>query len=142
MKATTIFILTGLALFNFRANTAVANVITLNSTLNYGGTTEDFKEFYQRFLTDSAFQISRLLFPLEGEKIVDDQTYPWTLDNWTIMKASVYEVDTTEYKVEIEELDNLKSFRVYIPDSGFELVMKFKLVSGKWYLFYCKDMFS
>jgi hypothetical protein len=103
---------------------------------------EDFREFYQRFVNDSAFQKSRLLFPLEGEKIVDEQAHSWTPGNWTLIRASVYEIDTTEYKVEIEDQETLKSFRIYIPDSGFELLIKFKIVSGKWYLFYCKDMFS
>jgi hypothetical protein len=91
---------------------------------------------------ETAVQMSRLLFPLEGEKIEGDQVQTWSRDNWTLMRASVYEIDTAEYKVEIEDQELFKSFRIYIPDSGFELLIKFKVVSGKWYLFYCKDIFS
>jgi hypothetical protein len=103
---------------------------------------ENFKEFYANFLRDSLFQISRIKFPLKGQKIVDDEDQDWTLDNWTLMRSSVYEIDTTQYKVEIEDSDTLKSFRIFIPDSGFELIFKFEIIRGKWYLVYCKDMFS
>lgn len=103
---------------------------------------EGFDEFYKKFLEDSVFQISRIQFPLGGEKITNDKTSEWSRDNWITMKASVFEIDTTEFKVEIEKSDSLNTFKVFIPNSGFELIMKFKLIDTRWYLVYCKDMFS
>jgi hypothetical protein len=103
---------------------------------------EDFKEFYSKFLTDSIFQMSRIKFPLEGRNVEGDKITSWTIDNWVLLKKSAYEVDTVEYKVEITESDILKIFRVYIPDSGFEVLSKFGLIDGKWYLIYHDDIFT
>jgi hypothetical protein len=104
--------------------------------------TEDFMDFYSKFLKDSIFQMSRIRFPLEGRSVDGDKISPWSIDNWVTLKTSVFEVDTAQYKVEITESDTLKIFRVYIPNSGFEVLSKFGLIDGKWYLIYYDDIFT
>jgi hypothetical protein len=103
---------------------------------------EDFKDFHDRFIQDSLFQVSRLKFPLGGKRILDDESYDWNLDNWTMIKVSLYEIDTTEYKhkLEIQEDPEYKSFRLFIPNSGFEFSARFQLIEHKWHLVFCVDM--
>ena len=50
---------------------------------------ETFEEFNTRIHTDSAFQISRLSFPLAGHQIDAFEERGWTLENWQMMKTPV-----------------------------------------------------
>ena len=47
---------------------------------------ENFDKFYNRFHTDSTFQMSRIKFPLQGKIIQGDQETKWSRDNWIMMK--------------------------------------------------------
>jgi hypothetical protein len=101
---------------------------------------EIFENFYYKFLTDSLFQISRIKFPLGGNKYEEDKTLEWSLENWTMIKFSVYEIDTTQYKVEIQDTSSTyRFFRVFIPNSSFDFSMKFNLIDNIWYLIHCED---
>src|ERR1043166_7406907 len=92
---------------------------------------EDFNKFYDRFISDSRFQMSRLKFPLGGH---DDNGREWTQSNWHLMKKKVFDVDTSKFKVEIKKTDTEFFYRIWIPDSGFSTETSFKLIDGKWYL--------
>jgi len=103
---------------------------------------EDFDVFYTKFINDSAFQMSRINFPLEGE-IVDSDTElsPIGKDDWDLLLYPVYEVDTTEYTVEIDENPTEVLHRIYIENSGVDIIMKYTLSDNKWYLIYYKSHF-
>ena len=96
---------------------------------------EDFEVFYQEFLTSEEFQLSRIDFPLEGCESDADTTIYWnTADDWAMLTGSIYDVDTTQYKVE-KSCSPLKvEHRVYIEDSGFSITQTYELHEGKWYL--------
>lgn len=96
---------------------------------------EDFEEFYQKFITDESFQLSRIEFPLDGYETDSDTTIYWDSPaDWTFLTGSVYDVDTTEYKVEITYSPIRVVHKIYIEDSGFGATLEYELQDGKWYL--------
>jgi len=100
---------------------------------------EDFDQFYNRFHEDSAFQVSRLKFPISGASVDVDGTEKWTKQNWHIMKTKIYDIDTTQYKVTHHKTPTEFTQHVWIPDTGFSNKCRFELIGKKWYLVYCLD---
>jgi len=115
---------------------------------------ESFPAFYNKFNTDSLFQINRTVFPLKGytnqsdlkevdylrkESMMNDSlkiNILWKKKNW-IMHHKV--IDTT-YKVERVSSDSAVFEKVYLPDSEFEAISLFKKINGLWYLTYYYDI--
>ena len=100
---------------------------------------ENFDEFYLKFHNDSLFQLQRIIFPLEGGKYDYDSEEAWTPKNWQIKKVTVHQVDLQEYSIEFDRSDTLVFERIYLPNSGFDFQCRYRLMNGKWYLFYCID---
>ncbi len=48
-----------------------ANAMSLSDVPEVGAKVENFKTFYERFHQDSAFQMERILFPLQGYKVME-----------------------------------------------------------------------
>ncbi|MDR0659575.1 MAG: DUF4348 domain-containing protein [Prevotellaceae bacterium] len=104
---------------------------------------ENFKTFYQKFLTDERFQLSRIEFPLDGCETDSDTTIYWeNEDDWTLLTGSIYDVDTTMYKVEKSYSPTKVELKIYIPDSGFSVTQQYELEDGKWYLVMYDSMSS
>jgi hypothetical protein len=73
----------------------------------------------------------------EGGEIVD-----LTKENWRMLKTTIYEIDTTKYKVELIKTDSLIKTRVFIENSGVDIQSTFKLINKKWYLITHIDYFN
>lgn len=106
------------------------------------GAREDFDEFYEHFLTDSAFQISRVQFPLPGINTTEmeteeDSIYYWTKDSWIMLKKP--ELDSGLYEREITVTDTLATDEIYMDDAGFYFKTVFKPIEKKWHLVYMVD---
>jgi hypothetical protein len=74
---------------------------------------EKFEEFYDKFLTDSTFQMSRIIFPLQGRpKFVDSLTHKdefyYSADTWVMHKKI--------------DLSDTKKFNRKFTDSGFGVI--------------------
>lgn len=103
--------------------------------------TESFDTFYKRFNSDSVFQISRIIFPVDGYEIDEnynpnikkEDDFHWNKSDWKIHRA-IKESD--DLKITTNKSDSLVVETIFIPNSGFELVRKFKLLSGKWFLIF------
>ncbi|MDJ1500785.1 hypothetical protein [Xanthocytophaga agilis] len=119
---------------------------------------ENFKDFYIRFHQDSSFQKERLLFPLQGHKISENRAgqivkEKWTVSNWVILKVPIDRIDTlpkfmivnndtikiTHYKTTRLQSQDVITEKIWLVDSSFYFEIRFKLVKGKWYLFYCEE---
>ena len=100
---------------------------------------EDFDKFYDRFHTDSAFQLSRVKFPLKGGEVGLDKTTPYTRQNWQMMRTRIYDVDTAKYKVSYNKTDKTFTERVWIENAGLVTECRFELIGGKWWLVYLQD---
>jgi hypothetical protein len=101
--------------------------------------TEDFDQFYNKFHSDSLFQISRIKFPLGGMSLEGYESTPWTKGNWLMMKTRIQDIDTTQYEISYKKTDKQFNQKVWIKDSGFSSEYKFELIDKKWYLVYVLD---
>ena len=100
---------------------------------------EDFDRFYDKFHKDSIFQISRIKFPLDGAKFDSGEEMKWSKNNWTMLKTRIFDVDTTEFKIEFKKNNDSFYQKYWIENSGFWGEYKFKLIENKWYLVYAVD---
>jgi len=100
---------------------------------------EDFEAFYDKFHSDSIFQMSRIKFPLKGFMVDGLEQENWKKKNWSTLKTKVYDIDTTMYMTDY--IKTYKSFieKVWIKDSGFFVEYRFKVIRRKWYLVYAVD---
>ena len=70
-------------------------IMSCNQTAprNEAANVEEFPAFYQKFHQDSAFQMSRISFPLEGlperadSATITSGTFRWKKEDWKIQKA-------------------------------------------------------
>jgi hypothetical protein len=100
---------------------------------------EDFDKFYDKFHKDSLFQVSRTKFPLGGMSIEGVKKTQWTRENLPLMKAKIYEIDTTHYKVAFKRTEKTFTQKVWVEGSEFSSECRFKLINNKWYLVYVLD---
>lgn len=117
------------------------STISSESKGEENSTQEEFKEFYEKFHTDSLFQMERINFPLEGYNIgenynpmEDNGDFVWEKSNWEILKIPI--VNEMGFKREFEKEDGKIFERLYIEDSGFEILFEYELKNGKWFLVY------
>lgn len=100
---------------------------------------EDFEYFYDRFHADSAFQMSRIKFPLKGFQVDGNIKSQWTKENWSLMKVRIFDVDTTEIKVKFEKKENQFYEKFWLENSGFWGESQFEKINGKWFLTYAAE---
>ncbi len=114
--------------------------------------TEDFRQFLKEFYTDSLFQVSRIVFPLKGERNIDvpitatnvlgDSIIDgWEKKDWRMLtdtyfpnKDTVIIIDTERYVRKIKKGNETAVIDTYIEDSGFSVKEVFALKKKKWYL--------
>jgi hypothetical protein len=102
--------------------------------------TEKFETFYSRFHSDSAFQYSRLHFPLQGKRIDGDGERSWTKENWTTLTVPVFEVDTSIFSITYEQQPRSFTQKSWIDNSGFSVEFRFEVIKRKWYLVYAEEV--
>ncbi len=101
--------------------------------------TEDFDKFYDRFHADSAFQMSRIKFPLGGGYHTVDNSTKWTPQNWHLMTTRVYDVDKSKYRATYSKTETSFTQKIWINQAGLFVECRFELVDGKWFLVYMND---
>jgi hypothetical protein len=112
---------------------------TISNTNKEKITIEDFDKFYDKFHKDSIFQMSRIIFPLDGIKVEYDGEKKWSKKNWTTLKTKIYDVDTTEFKIEYKKTNDSFYQKFWIEDSGFWGEYRFGLINNKWYMVYAVE---
>lgn len=100
---------------------------------------EDFDKFYDRFHADSAFQMSRIKFPLKGGYHTLDNSTKWTAQNWSLMTTRIYDVDKEKCRTTYSKTENSFTQKVWIDSAGLYTECRFELVDGKWFLVYMND---
>lgn len=110
-----------------------------NSSNQLTNPDEDFDGFYDRFHKDEKFQMSRIIFPLEGSSEDNNGQRTWTPQNWHTMKVKIYDVDTNTYKVEYNKTANTFMQKFWLPNSGFSAEYRFEKRNGQWFLVYAYD---
>jgi hypothetical protein len=102
---------------------------------------ESFEAFNDRFHSDSLFQMSRIVFPLEGEYRDGWDSTQRTPGTWVLMREKVKKSYTDpEYKHAYGEKPDLVTEKYWVDESGFLTERRFELRKGKWYLVYFTDI--
>jgi hypothetical protein len=127
---------------------------------------EDFNSFLGEFYSDSIFQKSRIIFPLESD-VKTEEEYSEALkdsnvieankknyishnrDNWNVLSDSLFRNDSI---TTIEGIKYIRRFHktntfveeniLFADDELVMIVLKFKLIKSKWYLYDYKDGFA
>ena len=99
---------------------------------------EDFDLFLEKFLTDSTFQMSRIVFPVKGlpvsvSKDVFENGYNWTADNWDIHIKVDYKKDG--YRRVLQNTSEIIKEQLIHPNGWF-VERRFKKTKGQWFLIY------
>ena len=100
--------------------------------------TEEFESFYTRFYSDTSFQNSRIILPLEGtirswegDGIIEDT---WAKQKISITDKGVYMNQYQNLKVEIKKVNSSYIERYWLENSGFFIEREFVIREGKWCL--------
>jgi len=102
--------------------------------------TETFEDFNAKFHADSAFQLTRITFPLGGHQVDAFEEKGLKKESWQVMKVPVEApIDTLEYNRIIERTDSSVTEEIWVEDSGFHVKRTFKQRSGKWFLTFYND---
>lgn len=136
-----------------------ANYLEKNtdSELNFSEelSTEDFNTFFTRFERDSIFQISRIIFPLEGysteyvfdlnyeqdkdefDYFVKDHVFYWKKQGWGMIAFYDPENEFNRIFEKITEGNNTFMIeKITGKKENIEILLKYQLIDNKWYLVY------
>lgn len=104
-----------------------------------GSPSEEFSVFYERFHSDSAFQMSRIIFPLQGLRLKGMNELPWTADNWELMRTRIYQVDSTRFKTKVKLKKKYFQQTLWIEGTNFSSKRRFELLGNRWFLVYAYE---
>lgn len=103
----------------------------------------DFVIFYERFHTDSVYQMKHIVFPLEGLPAMIDSTFDinnfkWSVANWNLHKT--YNNYDGTYIREFDNFNGLITQRIYDTGHRFEMRTRYSKLGEEWYLIYYAAM--
>jgi len=110
-----------------------------NESQNINESKENFEVFINQFYSDSIFQKSRIILPLDGEINEWSENDSVVKSNWKDRQISITNFETIQKykpntKHSIEKVNEICIERIFIENSGFSMERKFILRERKWYL--------
>lgn len=127
-----------ISIISFFTNCSSVNKIQ-NKESRKKSSVENFDVFYDKFHSDSVFQMSRISFPLKGEKVDWNGQQQWTIKNWVTLKTKIYDVSTSEFKTDYKKTDSTFVQKFWLKDSGYFSEYRFELINKKWRLVYAHE---
>lgn len=127
-------------------NKATGPAITSEETSPVDTLPQDFVSFYDRFHTDSQYQMDHIIFPLEGlpNSLDDNDTIPterfyWQRDNW--VKHNHFTDPSGQFEHWYEVRDD-RLIEHWVKMKGTNLVMRrrFAKMDDEWFLIYYAGM--
>jgi len=106
--------------------------------------TPEFKDFYEKFSSDSIFQLDHTVFPLEGMKRLEDSLdepntdFRWQKENWVLHKP--YDDMDGTFSREMLDLNGLVIERISDPSGKYSMERRFGKLSSGWHLIYYREM--
>ena len=104
----------------------------------------DFQDFYNKFSTDSLFQLEHIVFPIEGLKSqkdsldIPDPNFRWTLENWVIHHP--YDDMNGTYSREFIDIPSLVIEKISDTSGQYTMERRFAKLSSGWHLIYYREM--
>jgi Domain of unknown function (DUF4348) len=104
----------------------------------------DFVAFYEKFHTDSAFQMAHISFPLEGYPMSPDSAtlasnFRWTADKWVMHRGSMF-VDSIYIRQFDSPLPTMITEVVKQKNTPYGTYRRFLKRDDSWYLIFYSDM--
>lgn len=105
---------------------------------------DDFMTFYDRFGTDSLFQVQHIIFPLEGMKSVTDTIeivnpdFRWQREDW-VVHGPFDDMDGTFVREFIAAKDIVVE-NIHDNSGTFSMERRFAKMSSGWNLIYYREM--
>jgi hypothetical protein len=163
MKNTIIFLIVGLLFLSCKNKVSSTDIIEndsiisvnieeikdfveMQSNKNCGQT---FDDFFEQFAKDSLFQNSRVKYPLKESYYEDLESSEITIN--MVSPSKYHYIDFKEdknamdrefdqYQVIIEKIDNKNVYYKNVGvDNGINIIYKFKLIDGCWYMIEIED---
>jgi hypothetical protein len=107
---------------------------------------ESFTDFYQKFTTDSLFQLDRVEFPVHGRYMdneiagtTESDSTTWTRQNWIIIRA-IKKEDLSNLRISKSISDSIAIIKTEGIDFNFTFEETYKRKNGKWYLTNLTDL--
>jgi hypothetical protein len=102
----------------------------------------EFRDFYAKFHSDTAYQMKHITFPLQGlpqdvdSATLADRDFFYTADTW--LKHQPIDFSKGEFRQELTRFsDRMVMERIYRSDNAFGMERRFaKLEDNEWYLIY------
>jgi len=126
-------------------NTSVVKTYKESNAVSSMDLPPDFGSFYDRFHTDSNYQIDHIMWPLPGKVIENEQgelqsTTNWTQEEWTIHQKmpsnGAYDLNyTTTGPDYVQEI-------IINRTSGHGLIRRWRKINGDWILSYYSGLLS
>lgn len=111
-----------------------------NKMAEFDFTDKNFEIFYDKFKSDSIFQMNHIKFPIKGQyedykKEKKWNKKKWPLMTWDFRKVMLESLD----RISIEQ-DSVKFFYgSYCVDCGFSFEMQFDKIGDAWFLTYRQE---
>lgn len=111
------------------------------------GVPADFAQFYEKFHTDSVYQMSHIQFPLDGYPTnadsisIADKNFHWTADTWVMHTMKAFN-DSLYTRTLDAPLPGIVNETVYQKNTPFGMVRRFFKRGDEWYLIFYSGMNS
>lgn len=105
---------------------------------------DDFQTFYDNFHTDSVFQMSHIIFPLQGQPSLTDSSayipdnFTWSKEKWVMHRP--FDNGGGEFKRSFINFNNIITEEIADRSGQFTMIRRFSKMDADWYLIYYKEM--
>lgn len=104
----------------------------------------EFEVFYEKFHKDTAFQMSHIIFPLEGSPALrdgapePDENFRWQKKDWILHKP--YDDMGGSFSRSFLAFNDIITENIEDGTGQFTMVRRFAKMDNDWYLIYYKEM--
>jgi len=101
---------------------------------------ESFVEFYDRFHTDSLFQLNHIVFPLQGKVDTIGSQLKWSKNEWKLHKP--FETFEGSYNRDYSVLNGIVIEHVQDIYGYFNMERRFTIMADEWNLIYYRVIYN
>ena len=106
--------------------------------------TKEFKDFYERFGTDSVYQMQHVVFPLEGIRAmrdsldIPDPNFKWQEDKWIV--HGLFDDMNGTFIREFLSMKGIVIEKITDQSGTFTMERRFAKLASGWNLIYYREM--
>jgi hypothetical protein len=97
----------------------------------------DFLPFYQTFHADSIFQLSHIVFPLEGKRVDEAGLTAWNKEQWVLHKPFSAMGTFTR---QLSAFNGIVIEKIIDNSGQYDMERRWSKLSDEWYLIFYKEM--